>query len=240
MLANQINMARMKHGPYGPIVGKLGNTVGYIRLGEACVRTLTPPNKNKIFTQNQIAAFDKMRVLMEFVSSVNSFTNTSFKLAVKGTNKIAQNAAVSLNIKTAIKGVYPNLELDYSKIIVSKGDLDSAQHPVISKIVEAPIDKKALDTNVSIKFQWDIDPTWDNDLKRDQVMLLAYLPDNKTAFYKLSGSRRSEGEDTLQGCIAIKNHGNTIKDRFIETYIAFISDDRESISDSIYTGRIDL
>lgn len=31
-----------------------------------------------------------------------------------------------------------------------------------------------------------------------------------------------------------------VKDGFIETYISFISDDRESISDSIYTGRIVL
>ena len=230
----------MKHGPYGPIVGKLGNTVGYIRLGEACVRTLTPPNKNKIYTQNQIAAFDKMRVIMEFVSPINTFVLTSFKLAVKGTNKIAQNAAVSLNIKTAVIGEYPNLKLDYSKITVSKGNLLPAQNPVISHVVEPPTDKKVIYSNVSLKFQWDIDPTWDYDMKSDQVMLLAYLPDNKTAFYKLSGARRSEGEDTLKGCIAIKNHGNIIKDRFIETYIAFISDDRESISDSIYTGRIDL
>lgn len=230
----------MKHGPYGPIVGKIGNTVTYVRLGEVCVRTLTTKKKNKIFTQKQIAAFDRMRVMMGFVSPINTFVLTSFKLAVKGTNKIAQNAAVSLNISNAVMGEYPNLELDYSKIVVSKGNLLPAQNPVISHTVESTTDKRAIYTNVFLKFHWDIDATLDYDRESDQVMLLAYLPDNKTAFYKVSGARRSEGEDTLKGCIAIKKRGSVIKDRFIETYIAFISDDRESISDSIYMGRIDL
>lgn len=230
----------MKNGPYGPIVGRIGNTVGYIRLGEPIVRIIATPKKNRVKSEKQIAAFDKMRVIMEFVSPINTFVNTSFKLAVRGTTKIPQNAAVSLNINAAVKGEYPNLELDYPKIMVSKGNLLPAQNPVISFNVESPINENAIYTNVSIKFQWDVDPELEYEMNRAEVMLLAYLPDNKSTFFKVTGARRSAGEDTLHGCIAIKNHGNIIKDRFIETYIAFISDDRESISDSIYTGRVVL
>lgn len=233
-------MARLKNGLYGPIVGRIGNTVGYIRLGKAIVRQISPTKKHRVKTEKQKAAFDRMRVIMEFLSPINRFVNISFKLVVKDTTWIPQNAAVSQNINTAIKGEYPNLELDYPKILVSKGDLLPAENAMVSHVIASFDNDHATTAIVSIKFQWDVDPGWDYPTKRAEVMMVAYLPDNKKAFFSITGARRSAGEDVLQGVISIKDFGNKVKDRFVETYIAFISDDRESISDSIYTGRIIL
>jgi len=71
-------------------------------------------------------------------------------------------------------------------------------------------------------------------------MMLAYLPANKRTYLSLSGARRSEGEDMLEIRTVAADRGATKRDDVIETYIAFISDDRQSISDSIYAGRINL
>lgn len=71
-------------------------------------------------------------------------------------------------------------------------------------------------------------------------MMVAYLPANKGTFYCLSGNRRPAGEDILTDIIVLADKGPTRKDRFIETYISFISDDRELIADSVYVGTIDL
>lgn len=229
-------MARMKNGPYGPVIGKVGNTVGYIRRGEAILRINGKPSK-KPKTLKQKAAFDRMRVIMELIKPLNAFINSSFKLAVNGSTRIPQNEAVSVNINAALKGEYPNLEVDYPKVVLSKGDLLPAVNPVVT--ADMPPVTHHFQAMVTIKFKWDT-TDWDEQNRRAQVMMVAYLPDNKNAFFSVSGARRYEGEDTLQGIIYIADHGSHYKDTCIETYIAFISDDRESISDSIYVGQITL
>lgn len=71
-------------------------------------------------------------------------------------------------------------------------------------------------------------------------MMLAYLPANNRVYYTLSSARRSMGEDLLEIRTVPVAKGSAKKDDVIETYIAFISDDRRSISDSVYAGRINL
>jgi len=62
-------------------------------------------------------------------------------------------------------------------------------------------------------------------------MLMAYLPKQETALFMYSGPRRTEREATL-------NVPKSFLGEDIETYIAFISDDRTMISRSIYTGKL--
>lgn len=224
-------MARLKYGPYGPIVGKLGNHIGYIRRGEGILRMIGHPS-NKPKSLKQLAAFDRMRVVMEFISPLNSFINVSFKPAILGTTKIQQNAAVSNNIKTSVVGEYPNLEMDYSKAVLSKGNLMPAVNPEVSYTLDR--------SKISITFKWDADSLRNYSDDYDQVMMAAYLPANKNAFFCLSGARRMQGEDVLVGVINRREGDSENRDRFIETYITFVSDDRMQVSDSVYVGRIDL
>ncbi|WP_316834831.1 DUF6266 family protein [Pedobacter nutrimenti] len=71
-------------------------------------------------------------------------------------------------------------------------------------------------------------------------MLVAYLPTNNNAFYTVSSARRSAGEDILEIQPVKKSNSNDEIDQSVEAYIAFISDDREQVSNSIYAGRIEL
>ena len=71
-------------------------------------------------------------------------------------------------------------------------------------------------------------------------MLLAYKPANDEADYLVSGARRNEGTEELKVTLRTKTESNSLKDEFIETYIAFVSDDRNSISDSVYVGRLSV
>lgn len=221
-------MARLKNGILGPIIGKLANVVGYIRLGQPVLRTLTdlPPKPR---TPAQLAVNLRFKVIMAFISPLTEFINVSFKLDVLGTTRIAQNAAVSYNLKQAIQGTYPDFEMDYSKAIVSKGVLPPAEHPEVEL------------SGTKLTFRWAVDPDLHYSFKRDQVMMVAFLPANNRTYYSLSGARRTEGKDVLEILhIEKKDHGTHKKDLYIETYIAFIADDRESISDSVYAGRITI
>lgn len=222
-------MARLTNGILGPLIGKLANVVGYIRLGAPVIR-MQPKKlkKKKARTEAQLAVNLKFKIVKSFLARINAFINTGFRMEVAGTTRIPENAAVSYNIKNAVVGEYPDLILDFSKVVISKGSLPAPSNPLVT-----------LEGNF-IKFKWDVDADWSYKLKRDQVMMLAYLPANKRAYYTLSSARRSIGEDLLEIRTVAVAKGGAKKDEVIETYIAFIADDRQSISDSVYAGRIIL
>ncbi len=222
-------MARMNFGILGPIIGKISNLVGYIRRGVPVVRT--KPKKRRKKAKRSIAQQAvNLRFLMvkRFVAVISEFINVGYHLDVADTPKIPENGAVSYLLKEAVTGVYPDYEMDFSKVLVSKGKLPPPLNPTVK-----------LDGD-TLKFSWDVNPKWGYKLNRDQVMLLAYLPANNTAEYLLSGARRNEGGEELKVYLNPETNRNNKKDEYIETYIAFISDDRKKISDSVYVGRVSV
>lgn len=218
-------MARINKGILGPIIGKIAHLVGYIRKGQPVLRSL--PNKsNKPRSAKQKVVNSKFGLVSKFIASVHDFTNVGFKLDVVGKTRTAQNAAVSYNLLGAVKGEKPNFEIDYPKVMLSKGTLPPPLHPSIEF------------SGTTLKFNWEVLPNLDYELTRDQVMLIACLPTQNIAFHALSGARRTAGEDFLEVRPLMMDDETSKKDESIEAYIAFIADDRESISDSVYVGRI--
>lgn len=220
-------MAKLKNGIFGPLIGKLANTVGYVRRGQSLIRMAPiPKKKKKPRSDAQNAVNMRFKIVKSFIAKIHEFVNVGFRLDVAGSTKIPENGAVSYNLKNAVTGEYPKLSLDYSKVLVSKGKLPGP----VNALVE--ID------GYNLKFKWDLNPDWGFDLKRDQVMMLAYCPAAKKASYCLSGARRSAGLDELIAPAERNVQGQLVKEQSIETYIAFISDDRQNISDSVYLGKV--
>ena len=227
-------MARLKNGLSGPMVGKLGNHVGYVRLGQALVRMKSSRTEKKKRTPAQKAASNAFSVVSKFITPINVFLNVSFKHYVVGTGQIPRNAGMSFN-SAAVYGEYPDQQFDYSKGIVAVGNLPLAENPVAELFEYDEPNFKAV-----LKFNWDVNPLWEDCLKRDQVMLLAFFPETGHADWSLSGARRNEGADLLQINPKIGLKSGRFEAHFVETYMAFISDDRMNISNSIYCGRINL
>lgn len=229
-------MARLKNGPFDAIVGKLGNLVGYVRLGQALIRMKPHPKskRNKKRTPAQKAASEAFAVVSRFVTPINRFINIGFKLDIVGTARVARNAAMSYNAP-AVTGEYPDQVFDYTRAVVSAGKLAGPVNPLTSLEEYDPSAKKC-----ALRFSWDVDPDWEYIRQRDQVMMLAFFPETGTANWCLSGARRSEGTDILALAINFDSRGSRIRHTYIETYMAFIADDRESISNSVYTGKIVL
>lgn len=135
----------------------------------------------------------------------------------------------------AVTGKYPNQEFDYTKGIVTAGKLMAPENALATLNEYNPVEMRS-----SLKFSWDIDPDQGYLRNRDQVMMLAFFPETGTMDFCLSGARRKEGSDILTISPAYASKGSTLKQTYVETYMAFIADDRESISKSVYTGRIFL
>lgn len=202
---------------FGTIIGSMGNVTAYMLNGQNVTRLKA--RKISHFSKNQLANQQEMKVVNEFFYFMTDFLKAGFGLAAQGTTKNYHNLATSYNKKNALKGVYPNIEMDYTKALLSTGDLLEAQNPVVEAVPEG------------LKFNWDL-PEVNSRSGEDQVMILAYGTVSKKVQSISYGPKRSAGEAILQLPPKMQQEP-------VETYISFVSADRQSISNSSYAGRIE-
>ncbi|TKC09241.1 DUF6266 family protein [Pedobacter frigoris] len=212
-------MARSSTGAQGLVTGKIGNTYYYVRYGKQQVRAASHIIKPK--SEKQLAQQQRMSVLKPVISYLKLYIRVGF--ALKGIEKAdsASNCFRSYNLKHAIKGQYPNQEIDYPAVRLSEGNLSLPLNAAVQSVADG------------FKFTWAFDAQDPNGSPYDRTMLLVYFPevDQPRFFQIISGAERSDCEELLKVPVAMKG-------RFAETYISFITDDRSSISDSVYTGRV--
>jgi len=220
-------MGRLKFGPYGPLIGKLGNVVNYIWRGMN-VNRIVPHKTTKPASLKQKASRKQFTMAQKFVAPIGAFVGLSFHPETKGKPKIPQNAASSLFRKHAIKGEYPDYWVDYSQVIMSKGDLPKPKNAAVTR-----------EGNL-LTFTWEVDPNLSYKRNSDQVMLMAYLPDTMEASFIAGGLSRTTGTAVLEFSPELRPEEWRKRDTIVETYIAFISNDRQQVSDSVYTGQIIL
>jgi hypothetical protein len=220
-------MARNKWGALGPFIGKLGGSVGYLRRGTPVVRALPHPSQ-KPRTEGQKASSQAFSLVMKFVSPINSFIAFGYHPSTIGKGAIPQNAFTQYLRQHCISGEYPDQYIDCSKVKVSLGD------------IKAPVDGAVSRESNLLHFSWAVDPSWSTSLNGDQVMLLAYHPRSKRADYAVGLALKNQGEATLEMRLGSNLKPDGVSVDVVETYLAFISNDRQRVSDSVYTGQIVL
>lgn len=201
------------NGRFGELSGKIGNLVSYNLKGKNIVRRIG--KNNKPATVAQLAVRQKIAVVNKFLRATLGVINAGFELEVAGTYINQHNAAISYNTKNATQGQYPNISMDYSKVLVSKGNLEPAIKP------------QATLTGAILTLTWELseDITW--GIKNDRTMLLIYCPELNLATYVLSGARRSSGKDDT--ALPANYIGKEL-----HIYIAFKASNGKSISDSVH------
>ncbi|MES2454998.1 MAG: DUF6266 family protein [Bacteroidota bacterium] len=211
-------MAILKNGLFGSISGKLGNTVTYDLKGKTVVRIIGKKS-TKPPTVAQLANWQGMAVVNKFLKQVKLFIDVGFNVVAMAEQMYPQNKAVSVIKGMALTGVYPNIELDFSKVLLSTGDL-----PGLLNVAAVP------ESN-GIRFTWDPQEWIGWPYANDQVMLMAFMPDTGSANFVLSGAPRRMGYDFLEFPPAL------LTER-MELYISVVSDNRKRSSVSQYLGRI--
>jgi hypothetical protein len=210
-------MGKLLNGISGGFSGKVGPNIGYVVNGQNLVRALPHVNHNR--TERQKANSQKMTVVNEFLYYMSALLKVGFSIAARGTTKNYYNLAVSYNKKYALKGEYPDIEMDYPNVLISQGSLLPAINPVVEVVPEG------------LKFSWDQAHSDDIHRHNDQVVLLVYAPGSGKVRIIRYGAERSEGFETI----------HIVDDMLsepVETYISFINDERTAVATSIYTGRI--
>lgn len=206
-------------GLFGHNNGKVGKLVYYMRKGKLIVRTQGKITKAP--TEDQLKCRQEMAVATAFCKVVKPFIDFGFAGHVGYTDKSPSNFAVSINKQVALKGTYPNIQLDYAKAVVSEGRLLRADEAKVT-IAEA-----------GIRFDWYVQPNMSWPDNTDQVMMLAYFPKLNKTVYRLFGPERPTGTATLP-------ISAPMLDEHVETYVAFISADRKHVSDSVYAGGFNI
>lgn len=205
-----------KQGPFGHYEGRMGNMVFYMLNGKLVGRTIGVVNH---FTKKQEEVRMRTDVLSPFLKRMKEMIRIGFKNTPKPQDWNFFNMASSVNNPGAVKGEYPNLELNYAKVILSKGAIPPPRNPAVT------LNGKYLE------FRWEPDIAAEGAATRDQIMVIAFFPATKKTVFITSGARRTEGFERLK-------LPNFRKDTVIETYMAFNADDRTDVSDSVYTGQL--
>lgn len=201
----------------GNFNGKLGNTVTYMLNGREVQRGIgvrvKPP------TIAELTNCMKMSLTNELHQPVLEFLEVGYALEGKEHDTTARNRATSYNKKNALTGIYPDVVVDFSKVLFSRGAL-----PVNPEFrVEV--------RDGGLAFSWNPVCFEEGMRENDSVLMLAYCSEKESAFMELNGHRRSDAEDFLP--ITAYHQPVTL-----EVYAAFVSANRKSISNSVHIGQV--
>lgn len=196
--------------------GKIGDLVFYTLNGKSVCRRI---GKKGPQSPLQLANCQRMAVTMKLLSPMVKFINFGYGIQAKGTDKNAHNLATAYHKKYALKGVYPNIKVDYSKVIISQGER--------SQITD--VELKIVETG--LQFNWDPKNKYKSEEYDDQVMIMVCYPKSKKADQYLNAARRSDGAHF------IKMDPDALLEP-IAVYMSLKSADGSQISDSMYLGTL--
>ncbi len=213
-------MATGNHGIIGTLTGRVGPVTGYWRNGKNVLRSSTSVVKDKP-TPLRLAQREKLRICNLFTKAFNGtgFFNTSFP--AYGHEGSGVNRVTSALLSRAIAGDYPGLQLDYTKLLISKGMLPGAQ---AAKVV-----KKA---NNMLQFSFADNSGIGIAAPGDTAILVAYAPNLQQAVFTLNAGLRKDKKALL--------NVSALKGELVETWIGFLSKDGKDASDSVWVGRVQL
>jgi len=203
-------MAIIRNGIAGTVSGKLGNTVMYTVLNKTVLRMTG--KRRKVDSPKQLCSQRGMKVVNAFLKPLKPFIRIGFHAAAREAEMYAMNLAVSHHMKHSLKGEYPDLSIDYEKVLLAKGPLPGLEQPRLE------LENEGL----SIRWESSMDP---DAHPADQLMLLVYFPVLSEVCYNLYGARRMQGYDFLELPAKLKQHP-------MEIYCAMVSADRSRVSDS--------
>lgn len=212
-------MAVFEEGINGPFNGKVGNVIGYKWRDIWVMRSLSKPS-TKPRSKKQLANQAKFALMQELLHVVLDFVRLGFSLKPETRRMSAFNAAMSYNVKNAIKGEFPDFEIDFEKVMLAQGDF------------EFPENLHFEQNDDMLEITWDAPSIYD---KRKDAQLMYMLID--TIAVESYGA--VFGEHCKKGIQRRKL--KTIRlNRKYHCFAAFVSSDRKQVSDSVYWGILHL
>lgn len=211
-------MGTIKKGILGGFSSKVGTVVGGSWKGISYMRSL-PQKVKKPRTEGQVSQRTKFAITMHYLKPMTAFLRTGWKLYAHKQSPF--NAAMSYALANAISGVYPDYEIDPSKVLVSRGALAPASNAA------------ANDIGGSIEFVWDDNSGISSAKQTDKALIAVVNPVKGEAVTDSAGEERTTGTQTL--AIPADWAGDEV-----QAYLGFVSEDGKEVANSVYLGVIAL
>ncbi|MES2417071.1 MAG: DUF6266 family protein [Bacteroidota bacterium] len=209
-------MATIKSGINGAFSGKVGTVIGYVRKGQAIMRTqglrTTPPSEKELLNR------EKFTVSQKWLKPLIGFLRIGFKDYQPTYEGFL--AAKSYNQKHALQAdENNNFFINPALVLVSFGS--QALPATASAVCEG---------EQEIIFTWSTEGTYKNN---DHAMVLAYDIEKEKARYNPHIVSRRKGTATFK-------LDEFFKGKQLDIYLAFTSDDRKQRSNSMYLGKLTI
>jgi hypothetical protein len=117
-------MGKIKNGAHSGPSGKIGNLVGSSWRGINYLKT-RPEHYHDAKTIVQQTTRTKMKLTIEFLKQCLPVVRIGF-IGYSSPTMAAFHAATSYNYHNGIKGTFPDLEVDFSRVLVTRGNLPAA------------------------------------------------------------------------------------------------------------------
>jgi hypothetical protein len=197
--------------------GTLGDKVWVNRNGKNYTRS-KPASVANPRTPEQLVQRTRFSVIVRFLQPLKLLLRVGFKNDSVIMSPF--NAAMGFNLKHAIIGTYPEYEIEYSKVLVSRSPLPEALNPsAVSNCV------------AEIVFSWDDNSSRINARADDKALLVVYSPVRQKAEWVLSGQTRIGGIQNI-----------TLSEGFsgdeVHCYMAFQNASQRVVSDSRFVGSL--
>ncbi|RZK48781.1 MAG: hypothetical protein EOO99_08730 [Pedobacter sp.] len=205
-------------GLLSPVSGKVGPLVGANFRGLNVLRA-KPKKSQKAPSPLQLDQRMRFSLAVTFISAMKSIVKDYYGNKAGVRSKL--NRCVSYHAKEAITGVYPNLAIDFDKVIFTKGELENSNAHMANEV------RHKIDIN------WANNEGTGFSKGSDRTIVVLYNADQKKFVWQLSTVERSV--ETIQIELPNSYNGDVI-----HGWISFCSADQQMVATSNYLGSITL
>lgn len=212
-------MAKTNTGILSAFTGTIAPPTGYVPNMQNFLHSSATVKYD--YTPQRAEQLEKIKVCTRFTKAFNrtGFFNKTFP--AHGNTGNGYNRAISTLMNQALAGNYPNIHLSYPQVMISKGMLPPALYAAAVAM---------NDGNIYFNFT-------DNSgvgaaSPNDKLILVAYAETLQQAVFSLHTGLRKDCEAVLQT--------GALKGFAVETWMGFLGSDETNVSDSVYTGRLQL
>jgi len=203
-------MGHIRKGILGGFSGKVGTVVGASWKRTMYMRSLPKKNTNQR-SLAQRTQMSKFAIVVALLRPLTAVLRIGWKRYAN--HQSAYNACTAYTLANAITGEFPNHQIDYKKVMISRGNLTQIQAPTLTG------------SSGKITITWKDNSGIGNAKETDKLLLALINPTKNEVITRYDETERSEESVTIDLPHWTGNRAHI--------YMAFASEDGKDVSDSI-------
>jgi Family of unknown function (DUF6266) len=212
-------MGTFEKGFLGGFSGKVGTAVGSTWKNLNVLRSRPPRKRKGQATDAQLQRQAKFSLITNFLRPLTDLLNVTYNKSANA-EMSGYNKAFSVNSEF-VAGVYPAFTVDFPKILLSKGSLPNATLPAATAGAAG-----------KLNFTWTDNSGVNSALISDLAFVAAYNEELNHWIFVMKAAARNAGTYLLDV--------TAFSGKPVQTYIGFMSADKKKVSQSQFTGLVNI